>query len=58
MALTCERIEEILNRAKNMSIAVLGDLMVDVYLIGSANRMSQEAPSSPTAAEQPKKCAS
>lgn len=44
MALTCERIEEILNRAKNMSIAVLGDLMVDVYLIGSANRMSQEAP--------------
>ena len=44
MALTSERIEEILNRAKNMSIAVLGDLMVDVYLIGSANRMSQEAP--------------
>ena len=44
MALSSERIEEILNRAKNMSIAVLGDLMVDVYLIGSANRMSQEAP--------------
>ncbi len=44
MPVTSERIVEILEKAKKMNIAVLGDLMVDVYLIGSANRMSQEAP--------------
>ena len=44
MQITCQRLKEILDRAKKLRIAVLGDLMVDVYLIGSADRMSQEAP--------------
>ncbi len=44
MPITYQRIKEILDSAKKLNIAVLGDLMVDVYLIGSATRMSQEAP--------------
>ena len=44
MPITSKRIEEILKRAEGLRIAVLGDLMVDEYLIGSATRMSQEAP--------------
>lgn len=44
MQITEQRLKEILSRAGKLRIAVLGDLMVDVYLIGSASRMSQEAP--------------
>jgi len=36
--------KEILDRFKNLKILVVGDLMVDRYLIGSVSRISPEAP--------------
>ncbi|MEX2571366.1 MAG: PfkB family carbohydrate kinase [Gemmatimonadota bacterium] len=39
-----ERLEEILARAGDVHIAVIGDLMLDVYLTGSVQRISPEAP--------------
>ncbi len=44
MAISFKRFREILNHCQGRNIAVIGDLMLDVYLTGSANRMSQEAP--------------
>lgn len=44
MAISFKRFREILNNCCGRNIAVIGDLMLDVYLTGSANRMSQEAP--------------
>ena len=44
MAISFKRFREILNNCRGQNIAVIGDLMLDVYLTGSANRMSQEAP--------------
>lgn len=38
------RIREILNAASAARIAVIGDLMLDTYIAGTASRLSQEAP--------------
>ena len=42
--ISAERLEEILNRFDKVKIAVVGDMMLDVYLIGKVNRISPEAP--------------
>jgi D-beta-D-heptose 7-phosphate kinase/D-beta-D-heptose 1-phosphate adenosyltransferase len=42
--LTRARLEEILERARGLRVAVVGDLMLDVYLIGAVSRISPEAP--------------
>lgn len=44
MAISHKRFRQILDNCTGLNIAVIGDLMLDVYLTGSANRMSQEAP--------------
>lgn len=44
MQLTPERLDEILGRARDLRIAVVGDLMLDVYLVGAVSRISPEAP--------------
>ena len=38
------RLEELLRRAQGKRIAVIGDAMLDVYLIGDVERISPEAP--------------
>ncbi len=42
--LSVERFRQILDNSGRTRIAVLGDLMLDVYVSGSASRLSQEAP--------------
>jgi rfaE bifunctional protein kinase chain/domain len=42
--LSRERLEEILERARGVRVAVVGDLMLDVYLVGAVSRISPEAP--------------
>jgi D-glycero-beta-D-manno-heptose-7-phosphate kinase len=42
--LTVERLDAILERAGNVRVAVIGDLMLDVYLSGTVSRISPEAP--------------
>lgn len=42
--ISAERLEEILNRFDKVKIAVVGDMMLDEYLIGKVNRISPEAP--------------
>ncbi len=42
--LTPERLAELLERARQVRVLVVGDLMLDVYLRGSASRISPEAP--------------
>ncbi len=42
--LTPARLEEILGRAGSLRVAVVGDVMLDVYLEGSVTRISPEAP--------------
>src|SRR5690554_5024797 len=42
--LTPARLEEILSRAREVRVAVVGDLMLDVYLSGTVSRISPEAP--------------
>ncbi|CAA9321814.1 MAG: ADP-heptose synthase / D-glycero-beta-D-manno-heptose 7-phosphate kinase [uncultured Gemmatimonadetes bacterium] len=42
--LTRARLDEILERARGLRVAVVGDLMLDVYLIGAVSRISPEAP--------------
>jgi D-glycero-beta-D-manno-heptose-7-phosphate kinase len=44
MVLSPDRLEDLLCRAAKMRIAVVGDLMLDEYLIGSVTRISPEAP--------------
>lgn len=44
MPLSFQRFRQILDSCAGLNIAVIGDLMLDVYLTGSASRMSQEAP--------------
>lgn len=39
-----ERLEEILDGFKNLKVAVIGDMMLDDYLIGTVERISPEAP--------------
>lgn len=43
-ALTLERLDEILDRARSIRAVVVGDLMLDVYLTGTVARISPEAP--------------
>ncbi|MEG0068888.1 D-glycero-beta-D-manno-heptose-7-phosphate kinase [Cetobacterium sp.] len=38
------RLEEILNSFENLKVAVVGDMMLDDYLIGTVERISPEAP--------------
>lgn len=42
--LTPDRLQEILEKAPSIRVAVVGDLMLDVYLSGSVTRISPEAP--------------
>jgi D-beta-D-heptose 7-phosphate kinase/D-beta-D-heptose 1-phosphate adenosyltransferase len=42
--LTLPRLEELLERARSIRVLVIGDIMLDVYLRGSASRISPEAP--------------
>lgn len=42
--ITKERAQEILNNAKDKTIAVIGDVMLDRYFWGSVSRISPEAP--------------
>lgn len=42
--LTPHRLEEILDRARGLRVAVVGDVMLDVYLEGTVSRISPEAP--------------
>ncbi len=39
-----ERLDQLLERARSVRVAVIGDLMLDVYLIGNVARISPEAP--------------
>jgi D-beta-D-heptose 7-phosphate kinase/D-beta-D-heptose 1-phosphate adenosyltransferase len=43
-SLSRARVVELLERARGKRIAVIGDAMLDVYLIGDAQRISPEAP--------------
>jgi D-beta-D-heptose 7-phosphate kinase/D-beta-D-heptose 1-phosphate adenosyltransferase len=38
------RLDEILERSRGLRVAVVGDVMLDVYLVGSVSRISPEAP--------------
>jgi D-beta-D-heptose 7-phosphate kinase/D-beta-D-heptose 1-phosphate adenosyltransferase len=42
--LTRARLDDILERSRGLRVAVVGDLMLDVYLVGSVSRISPEAP--------------
>lgn len=42
--LTLDRLDAILDRARTVRVAVIGDLMLDVYLSGTVSRISPEAP--------------
>lgn len=44
MPISLKRLEGLLESCKGRRVAVVGDLMLDVYLQGSANRLSPEAP--------------
>jgi D-glycero-beta-D-manno-heptose-7-phosphate kinase len=44
MSLSLQKLQSFLANCRGRRIAVLGDLMLDVYFIGSANRLSPEAP--------------
>ncbi len=39
-----DRLEAILGRAGEVRVAVIGDLMLDIYLVGAVDRISPEAP--------------
>lgn len=43
-SLTIDRLDSILARAREVRVAVIGDLMLDLYLTGSVTRISPEAP--------------
>jgi D-glycero-beta-D-manno-heptose-7-phosphate kinase len=42
--LSLDRAKDIINRARDVRVLVVGDVMLDVYLRGSASRISPEAP--------------
>jgi bifunctional protein rfaE, domain I len=42
--ISIQRLEEILKKFNKIKIAVIGDMMLDEYLIGKVNRISPEAP--------------
>ena len=39
-----DRFNEVISKFKSKKILVIGDLMLDTYLIGQSNRISPEAP--------------
>jgi D-beta-D-heptose 7-phosphate kinase/D-beta-D-heptose 1-phosphate adenosyltransferase len=43
-SLSLERLDQILARAGDVRVAVVGDLMLDIYLSGAVTRISPEAP--------------
>jgi len=44
VSLSQKRIDEIFSKLKNKHIAVIGDLMIDRYFLGTVARLSPEAP--------------
>lgn len=44
MSLSITRIKQIFDAMNRTKVGVLGDLMLDIYISGPANRLSQEAP--------------
>ena len=42
--LKVERVVELIEKFKNLKIAVVGDMMIDSYLLGDVTRISREAP--------------
>jgi D-beta-D-heptose 7-phosphate kinase/D-beta-D-heptose 1-phosphate adenosyltransferase len=44
LRLTPDRLDELLERARDVRVLVVGDIMLDRYLRGSASRISPEAP--------------
>ena len=42
--LTRARLDEILERSRGLRVSVVGDVMLDVYLVGAVSRISPEAP--------------
>lgn len=42
--LTRARLDEIVERCRGLRVAVVGDVMLDVYLVGAVSRISPEAP--------------
>jgi D-glycero-beta-D-manno-heptose-7-phosphate kinase len=42
--LTRARLDEILERGRDLRLVVVGDVMLDVYLVGTVSRISPEAP--------------
>ena len=44
MPISLQRLEALLEKCKGRHVAVVGDLMLDAYLCGSASRLSPEAP--------------
>ena len=42
--ISIQRLEELIKKFNNVRIAVVGDMMLDEYLIGKVNRISPEAP--------------
>lgn len=44
MSISADRLNVIIEKTKAVRIAVLGDLMLDRYVSGTASRLSQEAP--------------
>ena len=42
--LKVERVVELIEKFKNLKIAVVGDMMIDSYLLGDVTRISPEAP--------------
>lgn len=44
MSIDRNRVEDVLNKAPELRLAVLGDCMLDVYLTGAVGRISPEAP--------------
>ena len=41
--ISIQRLEEIIKKFNSVRIAVIGDMMLDEYLIGKVNRISPEA---------------
>lgn len=44
LSLSRDRLSELLTRARDQRVAVIGDAMLDVYLVGDVERISPEAP--------------
>ena len=42
--LTSERVESLLTRIGSLAVVVIGDVMLDQFIVGSVTRISPEAP--------------